>query len=86
MGTPPLRHRAASDRSLAGLDKVKDLQLGDEAYLADKVSQLDATDHDFDICIRHGDTYFTLSTTANDGGTAVAALAKIVEDHIAAGS
>lgn len=86
IGTGDAASAYKSDRSLADLDKVKDPQLGDEAYLADKVSQLDATDHDFEIGVRHGDTYFTLSTTANDGGTAVTALAKIVENHIAAGS
>ena len=82
IGTGDAKSAFASDLSLAQLDTVTKLSIGDEAYLADKVSSSDKTDHDFDAGVRIGDTYFTISTTDDKGGGAVTALAKLVADRL----
>ena len=83
IGTGDAKSAFASDLSLAGLNTVTKLSIGDEAYLADKVSSLDKTDHDFEAGVRIGDTYFTMSTTDDKGGEAITALAKLVADRLA---
>lgn len=71
-----------SDLSLAELDTVSKLAIGDDAYFVDKTSSLDATDHDFEAGVLVGDTYFTMSTTDDRGGEAIAALATLVADQL----
>lgn len=83
IGTGDAKSAFASDLSLAGLNTVTKLSIGDEAYLADKVSSLDKTDHDFEAGVRIGDTYFTMSTTDDKGRDAITALAKLVADRLA---
>jgi hypothetical protein len=82
IGTGDAKSAFAGDLSLAQLDTVTKLSIGDEAYLADKVSSSDKTDHDFEAGVRIGDTYFTMSTTDDKGGDAVTALAKLVADRL----
>ncbi len=60
------------------------LELGDEAYLEDKVSSFDSADHDFEAGVRIGDTYFTMSTTDDHGAEAITALATLVADRLSA--
>lgn len=70
--------------SFAEIDTVTTLEIGDEAYLADKVSSFDSADHDYEAGVRIGDTFFTLSTTDDRGAEAIAALARLVADRLAA--
>ena len=74
----------ASDLSFAEMNTFTTPELGDEAYLEDKVSSFDSTDHDFEAGVRIGDTYFTLSTTDDGGADAITALATLVADQLAA--
>ncbi len=82
IGTGDAKSAYDSDLLLAGIDTVTKLPIGDEAYLADKVSSLDKTDHDFQAGVRIGDTYFTMSTTDDKGADAVTALAKLVAGRL----
>ena len=70
--------------SFTELDTFTTLAIGDEAYLADKVSSFDATDHDYEAGVRIGDTFFTFSTTDDRGAEAIVALATLVADRLAA--
>ena len=74
----------ASDLTFAETNTVTRPQLGDDAYLEDKVSSFDSADHDFAAGVRIGDTYFTLSTTDDGGADAITALATLVADQLAA--
>ncbi len=82
IGTGDAKSAYASDLLLAAIDTVTKLPIGDEAYLADKVSSLDKTDHDFAAGVRISDTYFTMSTTDDKGADAVTALAKVVAGRL----
>ena len=78
--------QAAYDFELAfaELDAITTLAIGAESYLADKVSSFDSADHDYEVGVRSGDTFFTLSTTDDRGLDAIAALARLVADRLAA--
>jgi hypothetical protein len=82
IGTGDAKAAFAGDLLLARIDTVTKLSIGDEAYLADKVTSSDKTDHDFEVGVRIGDTYFTMSSTDDNGADAVTALAKLVVDRI----
>ena len=82
IGTGGAKDAFASDLSLAQLGKVTRPSIGDEAYLEDKTSSFDATDHDFELGVRIGDTFFTMSTTDDTGAGAVTALAKVVASRL----
>lgn len=68
--------------SFAALDTFTTLEIGDEAYLADKVSSVDATDHDFEAGVRIGDIIFTVSTTDDNGAEAIVALATLIAERL----
>ncbi|MEQ1873408.1 MAG: hypothetical protein ABL953_06740 [Ilumatobacteraceae bacterium] len=68
--------------SFAQLDTFTTLDIGDEAYLADKVSSFDADDHDYEAGVRVSDTFFTLSTTDDRGAEAIVALATLIADRL----
>jgi hypothetical protein len=70
------------DLLLSKIDTVTKLSIGDEAFLADKVTSSDPNDHDFEAAVRLGDTYFTMSTTADNGSGAITTLAKLVIDRL----
>jgi hypothetical protein len=82
IGTGDAKAAFAGDLLLAKIDTVTKLSIGDESYLADKVTSSDKTDHDFEAGVRIGDTYFTMSSTDDKGADAVTALAKLVVDRI----
>lgn len=82
IGTGDAAAAFASDLSFAQADTVTTMDLGDEAYLVDKVSSLDSADHDFEAGVRIGDVYFTLSTTDDGGSDAIATLAAVVADRL----
>ncbi|MBI4884151.1 MAG: hypothetical protein HY826_08860 [Actinobacteria bacterium] len=70
------------DLSFAELDSVTSVAIGDESFLVDEASSLDAADHDFAAGVRIGDVYFTISTTDDRGSDAIAALAQLVADRL----
>ena len=70
--------------SFAQQDTITTLDLVDEAFLVDKVSSFDSADHDFEVAVRRGDTFFTLSTTDDRGVEAIVALATLVANQLAA--
>lgn len=70
--------------SFAAIDAITTLAIGDESYLADRVSVIDSSDHDFEAGVRIGDTYFTVSTTDDRGAEAILALAALVADRLSA--
>ena len=82
IGTGDAATAFATDLGFAGLDTVTRPELGDEAYLVDKVSSFDAADHDFEVGVRIGDVYFTLSTTDDRGADALTALATLVAERL----
>ena len=82
IGTGDAQAAYEFELSFAQLDTFTTLDIGDEAYLADKVSSFDADDHDYEAGVRIGDTFFTLSTTDDSGAEAIAALAELVADRL----
>ncbi len=72
------------DSSFVGQDTVTPVDLGDEAYLADKVSSFDSADHDFEVGVRIGDIFFKLSTLDDRSVEAIVALATLVANQLAA--
>ena len=78
IGTGDAEAAFASDLGFAQFDTVTTLEIGDESFLADKVSSFDSTDHDFEAGVRIGDIYFTMSTTDDRGAEAIVALANLV--------
>ena len=84
IGTGDAAAAFASELAFAELDTMTPLRIGDEAYLADKVSTFDSADHDFEAGVRIGDIFFTVSTTDDRGAEAIAALATLVADRLTA--
>ena len=82
IGTGDAAAAFASDLAFAEIDSVTRPDLGDEAYLRDKVSSFDSADHDFEAGVRIGDIFFTMSTTDDHGSDAIAALAALVTDRL----
>lgn len=70
--------------AFAAIDTITTLAIGDESYLADRVSVIDSSDHDFEVGVRSGDIFFRVSTTDDRGVEAIEALATLVADRLAA--
>ena len=84
IGTGDAEAAFTSDLSFAEINTASTLELGDEAFLEDKVSSFDSADHDFEAGVRIGDIYFTMSTTDDHGSDAIATLAALVTDRLSA--
>ncbi len=82
IGTGDAKAAFEFDLGFAEIDSVTRPDLGDDAFLVDKVSSLDSADHDFEAGVRIGDIYFTMSTTDDHGSDAIAALAALVADRL----
>lgn len=84
IGTGDAEAAYDSELLFAPQDTATTVDLGDEAVLIDKVSSFDSTDHDFEVAVRRGDVFFTLSTTDDRGAEAIVALATLVANRLAA--
>jgi hypothetical protein len=71
------------DYGFIALDGIEDLELGDDAFLSDRVDAATPEDYDFETGVLLGDLYFTFSTTEDDGREATIELTQLIVERLA---
>lgn len=70
------------DYGFAALDGVEDLDIGDDAFLSDRVDSATPEDYDFETGVLVGDLYITLGSTEDDGRDATIALTRVIAEKL----